>query len=163
MSLYGKPSASLSTLLLCSLLAGACSKPVPPEKPSVSTTTFFDWCQNEKFALRLSNDVMVNSRPTKVSSGELGFIKYRAWIPCKTEQEAQKFLETTFAELKRTAGEKGCECQGIEPHLTGLSMKYRSGRNDGVLVGRCVLDDTPGTGKTDKAYFVELKLTESVP
>jgi hypothetical protein len=143
-------------------LAGGCSGPVSPEKPSAAPTAFFDWCQSEKFGLKLSNDIMVNSSSTKkVSSGDLGFIKYRAWTPSKTDQEAKEFLDTTFAELKRKAEEKGCECQGTEPHGTGLSLKYRFGRDDGVLVGRCVLDDTPGMGKTDKAYFVELKLTES--
>jgi hypothetical protein len=153
---------SVPALLLCGILASGCSRPLPPDKPNAAPSAFFDCCQNEKFGVRSPQEIMVHSRPTNVSSGEVGFLKYRAWTSCKTDQEARKFLDATFAALRHKAEEKGCQCQGTEPQATGLSLKYRCGHNDGALVGRCVLSDTQDAGKTGGAYFAELKLTEVV-
>ncbi len=159
MKLYPIPSACLPALLLCSISASGCSKPVPPAKPGTAPTAFFDWCQSEKFGVNSPQNSMVNNKTANIASGELGFVKYLAWTSCKTDEEAQKFLDTTFAALGHKAEEKGCDCQGPEPHGTGLSLKYRSGRVDGTVVGRCVLRDMPRMGM---AYWVELKLTEVV-
>ncbi len=162
MKLRQKCTISVPALLLCGILTSGCSKRPPPDKPSTAPTAFFDWCQSEKFGVKSPQTTMINNKATNVSSGELGFVKYRAWTPCKTDQEARKFLDTTFAELRHKAEEKGCECQAAEPHGTGLSLKYRSGRVNGALVGRCVLGDNLPGAETAKAYFVELKLTEVV-
>ena len=151
-----------TALLLCSLWGSGCSKHLPAAKPNTAPSTFFDWCQKEKFGTKFTSNVMITARNPNIPSGELGFVKYRAWTPCKTAPEARKFLDTTFAELRGKAEEKGCKWLGTEPHGTGLSLKYRIGHNDGALVGRCVLDDSQEMGKTVKAYFVELKLTEGV-
>jgi hypothetical protein len=159
MKLYPIPSACLPALLLCGILASGCSKPHPPAMPGTAPTAFFDWCQSESFGVKLPQTTMVNSKATNITSGELGFVKYLAWTPCKTDEESRKFLDTTFAALRHKAEEKICACQGIEPHGTGLSLKYRSGRVDGTVVGRCVLRDMPKMGT---AYWLELKLTEVV-
>ena len=101
-----------------------------------------------------------------MSSGEVGFAEHRAWTPCKTEAEVRKLLDATAAELRRVAEEKGVTLQGSDdlpgPPGSGFVLKYRSGPNHGTLEGTYELGDTQTDGKTVKAYFVRLKLTEVI-
>lgn len=100
------------------------------------------------------------------SSGEIGFAEHRAWTPCKTDEEARKSLDATTAKLRRVAQEKGFTLLDSEDPVTsqsnGFVLKYWSERNQGTLEGKYELSDANTDGKTVKAYFVRLKLTEVI-
>ena len=106
---------------------------------------------------------MINNKATNVSSGELGFVKYRAWTPCKTDQEAGKFLGHDLCGAWGQGRRKGlCSAKRRNRRNRALTRNIGLGAFDGALVGRCVLGDNLPGAVIAKAYFVELKLTEVV-
>ena len=158
----------LASTLLFALLASGCStksSPPPPESspPESSPTAFFDWCRSEGFGVKSPTNAAFHNSGN-ASSGQLGLIKYSAWIPSKTEQEAQEFLVSTFKALRKQAEEAGCEPErDVEPLPgKGLALKYRRGGVQGTLDGQYELRDTPDGGKITKAYWVNLNLVEEV-
>jgi hypothetical protein len=158
-------SAILLAVVVSGLLGGGCSSP-PPSQPNTSPSAFFQWCVDEKFGVKSPEGASITRAGQKAPSGEIGFAEYRAWTPCKTDEEARKFLGATAAELQHVAKERGMTVQGGDPSPdppgSQFVLRYRSGPNHGTLEGKYELGDTKTDGKAVKAYFVRLRLTEVI-
>ena len=142
-----------------SVTTQAAAQPAPAFPPSA----FFAWCRDEKFGVKSPQTGAVSDTSNLDSTGQRRFIKFAAWIPSKTDPEAQKYLETTFAAIWSKTVEKGCELpsttQADPPPETGFSLKYRSGRIHGVLEGKYECRDVPGMGNS---CWLNLKVEEAV-
>jgi hypothetical protein len=135
-------------------------------EPNTRPTDFFYWCAEEHFGVQSPKSAWVQRSAKNLTSGEIGIAIYRAWTPCKSEEDARQLMRKIAAELRRIAKEKGCTLQDHElspnQQWDSFELAYRIGLNYGTLVGKCERGDTTLGGKSDNAYFLKLKLSEVI-